>query len=354
MSDFDGVLSKNHSSMILSELMDVIIGAKELLTVSSQLIESKVLFHLEGDVPEVEEVILHAIRMHNVFNEALHNYINTSICPCAACSSADQLYLRLVVHSGDITFITVKDNTKLHGPAVILANKLLNNDLEESDCILFTDKLLGDAEIVKLSDSKLKVQRTKMNYKDLGEIEFNYIALHNKKPELEKSIGHLGTKSKFPIRKQVYIEQLPEIVYEVLSNLKYRLEWNTHILEVKYDETKLNRVGIEHVSVIQNREVIFETVTNNFGENKIVYGERSTSTPFVKELTNYFILENVDGRTKLTNEIHFVPKRGVKKLVMPIFKIGLAKNMDKVLASLKVCCEGNKLDLEESISQDKQ
>ena len=117
------------------------------------------------------------------------------------------------------------------------------------------------------------------------------------------------------------------------------------LLEIIFDS---NRLGTKHICVVNAKELEFETVTNDFGEKKRVYGERLKNAPLMKEVINYFILQPRTGAggTTLRVESHYFPIPFFGRLVVPFFKSAISKNLDNLLNSIKKYSE-NKEDVDE-------
>src|SRR5919107_945560 len=78
--------------------------------------------------------------MHVAFHrERLH--VAKNLCPCDACEQADNLKLKFVAHVGDVAVQTIRDRRKLVGIDVILVHRLLKNQVEVPEYILFSEDL---------------------------------------------------------------------------------------------------------------------------------------------------------------------------------------------------------------------
>ena len=113
--------------------------------------------------------------------------------------------------------------------------------------------------------------------------------------------------------------------YEYLSNFKLKLQWNAGLTEFRYEEGKVNRVGTRHICVFEKGQAEFESVTNDFGEGKLVYGERLLKFPLAKDFTFYFILSDEDGKTRVRSEVHYKPLPFIGWLLRPIIAMNVKK-----------------------------
>ena len=93
---------------------------------------------------------------------------------------ADQLGLKVIIHYGLISSANIKGRTKLLGEDVIIAHKLLKNNVQEDNYILFTDKYLN-----KIKDPKKfrtwfhgeELIAGREEYEYIGEVGYHYISL---------------------------------------------------------------------------------------------------------------------------------------------------------------------------------
>jgi class 3 adenylate cyclase len=64
--------------------------------------------------------------------------MEASACSCAICRRKDELALKIVVHTGTAVFHEVGGFSKLSGPDVILAHRLLKNSVPDKEYVLMT------------------------------------------------------------------------------------------------------------------------------------------------------------------------------------------------------------------------
>jgi hypothetical protein len=84
----------------------------------------------------------------------------------------------------------------------------------------------------------------------------------------------------------------------------------------------------------------FQTITNDFGPGKWVYGEKLLNPPFVKEADFYFIMDDIDmENTILSFELHYKPLKGIMSLMSIIFRIAFKRIFFRSLIKFKKMCE---------------
>ncbi len=219
-----------------------------------------------------------------------------------ACRTAQDLTVKFISHQGEFSFIRVKDFNKPHGSDVVLVHKLLKNDVPGREYILATDGLLDgiNSNALKQKYPWINIESGFSQYENVGLVEYGYISLEslNKRVQVKPSI--FSDLSPDPIIIEGTIDLDASSLFELVTNFDFRDQWNNAPLRFDYEKDRVNRMGTRHVCVFDNETIEFETVTNDFGPNKLVYGERLNDYKFIKEATNYFILEEQDGQTLLT------------------------------------------------------
>jgi hypothetical protein len=177
-------------------------------------------------------------------------------------------------------------------------------------------------------------------YDELGSVRYRYFLLdhlHERVKELPTKVHPL--KYKNPLRYQGFINAPKEKVYEIASNLDYRVNINKDASEFKYEEDRVNRAGFVHECVINNRNVSIETISNDFGEDKLVYGELVSEVAIARKIYTYTILENHGGGTMVYYEVHFESIPVITWLTGIFFKPFLRSRLKKSFLLLKEYCE---------------
>jgi hypothetical protein len=88
-------------------------------------------------------------------------------------------------------------------------------------------------------------------------------------------------------------------------------------------------VGTRHICVFGTGKAEFESVTNDFGKNNLVYGEKLLTFPFARDLTNYFILEPRENGTRVRVEIHYRKLPLIGWMLEPLIRSGMRKILRK-------------------------
>lgn len=317
-----------HSQHIISELLESIIDSNTLNLEISEIEGDAVLFYKSQDVPSLREVYEQAKQMFLKFHSHLKLYESQRICQCGACSSASRLSLKFVVHCAEIGFTTIKNNRKPFGPDIVLLHRLLKNNVEHGEYILFTNAYLQERQEQKDLLNEIKFEEGFSEYENVGLVNYEYVALsdlHSEVPDPPKVM--LPEKMKDPIAEE-FVFNMPILeVYEYLTNFDLKKQWNEGIDEFKYDEERVNRVGTKHICVFEKGTAEIESITNDFGEGNIVYGEKLLKFPLGRDFSFYYILSPMDDRTKVRLEVHYRPLPVIGWLLKPLINMNIRKIM---------------------------
>ncbi len=328
-----------HGQHIISELLELLIDANSMGMELAEIEGDALLFYKKNQLPSFSSIAEQARNMFLGFHSHLKKYQTRRICECGACRSAGELSLKFIVHSGPIEFIKVKDRLKPYGPAVILAHKLLKNDIDDSEYLLLTEPVLDHGNTQNRL-AWLKLEHKQSHYEDIGLVGYHYGLLS----DLHQEINHaqpFANPEKAPrtLVVNTFIEKSPEWVLETIIDFEQRMNWNKFAHDIQYQD-KINRLGSKHVCVFDSGNLEFETVTNDFGDNSLVYGERVlTLPPVVREMIIYFIVTPKNGNSEVKLAVHYRLSNFIGWVFNPWFRYYTRRNNIKVLAHLKSWCE---------------
>lgn len=332
-----------HSQHVIAELLELIIDSDELGMTVSEVEGDAILFYRAGEPPPLEALVAQAQKTFEAFHTHLKAYEAHRICTCGACRAAPDLTLKIIAHAGPMELISVKGFEKPFGSDVILAHRLLKNDIAATEYLLVTEPLLGTEETARLNGSTppampdwVSIVAGEASYEDLRPVAYRYVPLaplHGRIPN--PPVPPVFEKTDNPIVHTLFIDQPLADVYELISNFDMRLLWNRSVDELRYDEDRVTRVGTRHHCVIGGDLIEFETITSDFGEDRLVYGERIPDNPFVDDFASYYVLESEGTGTCLRLEVHYRSKPFPRNLLAPIFRYRFGRRMPVLLDAIK-------------------
>ncbi len=169
-----------HSKKIVFNLIDSIIASNQMGLKLSEIEGDAVLFYLDEEIPEREQIIQQAQKTFVDFHSSLRAMTENVFCdcPCDACTTASGLTLKFIVHFGECKVVSYNGFTKLIGRDVILAHRMLKAAVPQREYILFSEQYLdlaGSKEPV--GEEWVSYHSHKDQFKDFGEIGSQYIPL---------------------------------------------------------------------------------------------------------------------------------------------------------------------------------
>jgi arsenite methyltransferase len=137
-----------HSQMIISELLNTIVGSADSVLEVAKLEGDAVFFfaYKKDESPQRDsepEISEWAIRVFEEFNEKVAELLAYSICKCDACASIGGLQLKVIVHSGEILPHKIGPFYELAGLDVIIVHRLLKNSVEADQYLLVSDSTIN-------------------------------------------------------------------------------------------------------------------------------------------------------------------------------------------------------------------
>lgn len=260
------------------------------------------------------------------------------ICPCQACSSAVNLELKIIVHTGNLQFLTVQNNRKPFGEPVIQAHRLLKNSVDSDNYVLLSKELATDINMaINYKSSLFNFFEGVDTYdnKEIGYL-FSEISTQNLKlkPFHEEHLVEFDRPPNLVFERN-YKTSTTELL-ELITNYKYRHLWAAGADEIHYDENEVTRLGTEHMCVVGNKHLDFKVITKQNKTGELVYGEETRSLPPVDVMYQFFNISAVsDNEVVLRVELFWEAKSIFKKIMIQLLaKKGFIKNINQSLDNL--------------------
>lgn len=134
--------SQTHAEVIISELLEEVIGATETPLELHQLLgDAAVFFARSDESSEMARAVFAQMRRAVDRFRARAGEITgeCTLCACGACRGAGQLRLKVVIHHGDAVVTSQRGFVKLAGEDVIVAHRLLKNTITSDEYVLVTE-----------------------------------------------------------------------------------------------------------------------------------------------------------------------------------------------------------------------
>jgi hypothetical protein len=312
----------SHSQHIVSELLELLIDADDLDMKVAEVEGDAVVFYKHQEVPPVQHLIDQSVKMFIRFHEHIRRYETQRICQCGACSTAGNLSLKFIVHQGPLGFTNIKNTTKPFGATLVLAHKLMKNEVPKNEYILFSDAFFGQDFVGIKEDPHIgHLMSCVSDYDKIGQVNYKYLSFAKLHSRI-KDIGPLppSARTKNPVIGKLKVNMPVQEVYQYLSDFELKKVWDKKILDIRYEKDRINRTGTKHVCILQHGTMKIETVRPDPGAHNIVYGEKTSSMPFIREMASYYFLDSDGTTTDIKIEIHYVLIPIIGKLMKPFIK----------------------------------
>lgn len=339
-TDFVTNTEISHSQHIIEELLETLMDANDIGLEVSEIEGDAILFYRFGKAPTAAELLAQVQKMFVRFHAHLKKYETHRICNCGACKTANNLTLKFVAHYGDITMNTVKQYRKLFGKDVIVAHRLLKNDIEHHEYSLVTHTLVNACpQWVNVENvAWAPVQTSEQTY-DSGKVSFCYLPLaplmeHVPEPGIEDySIPGV----KVPVMQSEAVIEAPlEMVFNVVSDLPWRSKWIPGALpEVVDMNHDLTQTGQTHRCLASGPVIVAHDFHNS--KDTITFTETDTKKTYCVVYT----LKKTDERRTHFSSVSFMRKNFFQQLM---FRLFMKKKLEKVYAlaweNLNNYCKG--------------
>ena len=335
-----------HSQHIIEELLEVILDANHLKLEVSEIEGDAILFYRVGEPPDENQLFEQIKRMFIDFHSYLQVVERDTVCQCGACRTASNLSLKFFLHFGEIGISKIRDHTKLMGKNVIIAHRLMKNDIKSDEYLLLTDDYckLHDESALKNKLNWSELLSGKVIYDHIGEICYRYIELSSLHAAV-KPVKPLPDAEKYPnpIAFSFSINRPIEQVYRHATDLSLRTKWSEGLEKITYDEKEIPRIGSKHICKLSAGLVELQTIQNKREDKKIEYAEQSTNSYIFPKATTFFIFEKKPDTTSFRMEFHYKRIFIIGWLIDLMFRKTLEQSFQKSGQNFKQFCESDPL-----------
>jgi hypothetical protein len=179
ISGFTKFIKSTHiekSKEYIHQLLEVIIDSNILNLKTAEILGDAILFYKTGDPPALELLESQVRKTFYDFHLAIEDIKERSnIEP----QELSHLTLKIIVHFGCITTTEIKGMLKLVGPDVILAHRILKNNIKEKEYLLMTNQYLHtqDETLIRNFFSWSRLRNGSKSYDYIGKIHYKYLSL---------------------------------------------------------------------------------------------------------------------------------------------------------------------------------
>lgn len=276
-TEFMTTTELNHSTQAINMLIDAMIKAVGDEYEVAEIEGDAVLLVRKGAPPTRKEILNTCMNIFNAFHYQRKWMQQHMVCACGACQAIIHLTLKFVVHHGPVAEITVGRFVKQSGPEMIVAHRLLKNNIDNNEYLLITEKLFGQETGLSETD-ELEWASSSEEYASIGKINYRF-ALLNKAREKVPEPPRL--ENDYRVDNTSYLEiSIPvnfREVYMVVANIPGRVEWVPRLLKVEQDIPAVF-IGSVHYCTFEDYKAIISPLRMTMSNEAIFYAE-SCSIP---------------------------------------------------------------------------
>jgi hypothetical protein len=323
-----------HSKHIVTELIQLLIKENKDRLILAE-IEGDALFYYQIEEKISPTGLIETVQsMYDKFHAHLDMYRFKRICNCGACSKANELELKFVIHIGETEQIEINGTSKPFGPDVITLHRLLKNKIKTNEYILFSEDywLKNKVEIQNILGSNSDQISEKYDFGDYSYVNF---PLKRKKSQELKAAKIPQLEGISPLKLNISMNAEPNDLFQYVVDLNKRIEWSPGLDDLKFDHNILNSQGVNHTCVINGKNVDVKTIFANSNKKELIYIEETFDVPLLNSVVTLFRILPKESGAKIEVEAYLKATSFFGKVMRPLIKVQLKKNMLISLLALK-------------------
>lgn len=167
------------SAKVIPALLNEIIYANEIGLKVSEIEGDAILFFKKGELPAFRDLINQCKLFFTQFYEQL-DLLSKKYSEERGIENVPKLGLKIILHFGkDVESVQIGSLIKLMGEDVIIAHRLLKNDIKEDEYLLISEHLINQYkdEVIDRNFGWGELQDDEEKYKYIGEVNYSYVKL---------------------------------------------------------------------------------------------------------------------------------------------------------------------------------
>lgn len=294
-TEFTNATEIDHAAHIVTELLELIVNSNTTGFSLAEIEGDAVLFYRKGEPLGRAELVDQCLQMYSNFHQRLMVIERDTVCQCGACQTASNLTLKFIAHFGYIKEIKVARFVKATGMDMIVAHRLLKNNVGSNEYILLSQpccEAVGDG-------GSLEWTKSSHAYDTIGDIAFEVSDLRSYRAQvpapvapprvvLEKGDDNLELRIDAPLR----------AVYQTLINVDKRPAWLDGVDTIDREMTS-ERINMRHNCVFHGMKLVNTAILGEFAEGQARYAEKVEIPDARLSLVANYEMEAVDELSTL-------------------------------------------------------
>lgn len=185
-TEFINITNLHESKKLIHDLLEVIVDSNILNLKVAEILGDAVVFYTVGPPPNITKLECQAKKTFLDFQKALRKLEEGNILS----KELHNLSLKIIVHYGEVATTEIKGISKLIGSDIILAYRMLKNNIRTKEYLLMTDQYLDIQKEGLLKKSFLwsEIREGSIHYDFFGTIPFKYVPLSPLKMQIKNAI----------------------------------------------------------------------------------------------------------------------------------------------------------------------
>ncbi len=272
-TDFMSTIEIDHGSHLISSFLETILQEANPDFEVSEIEGDAVLLYKKGGVTSRDEIVGQCLKMFNAFHTQRKMFQQTVLCPCGACQSMINLSLKFIAHHGNVAEIKVGKFVKASGLDMIIAHRLLKNNIKAEEYLLVTqnclERMKGGSD-----ESGLEWQSAGEEYPSIGKVDFQFALLDKLKEnipdppkvELSYKVDNLTTI-------ETIIATPFKDVYLAVIDIMNRAKWMTGLTSIIEGDDHAY-VGSLHTCVFEDFKAVISPLNTKLSKDEVIYLEK--------------------------------------------------------------------------------
>jgi len=271
-TNFMSSMELEHASHVISSFLETIVKAAEDKFEVSEIEGDAVLLYKKGGLATKQELLDQCLAIFNAFHYQRKTMQQVVLCHCGACQSIINLSVKFIAHFGVISEIKVDRFVKASGMDMIIAHRLLKNNIDSNEYILLTDNFLQHVND-QASECGLTWHSATEEFPSIGKVNFQFALLEKLKATIPDPPKHeINYKDENQSYYQVDIAVPYMDAYMALVDIQGRPHWMNGLKEVKQD-TEYPFVGSIHFCSFDDVTAIISPVRTSHQNEEVIYAE---------------------------------------------------------------------------------
>jgi uncharacterized protein YndB with AHSA1/START domain len=216
-----------HAEGIMKSLFDTLVKEMQSpLTISKLEGDAIFAYAKEGSFVQGQTLLEAIEKIYCAFAMSLESMQRSTTCTCKACELMPTLDLKFILHHGTYMLSEIVGRQELSGTDVILAHRLLKNNISETTGVVayaFLSQACIDA--MDLGEVKESMQAHTENYEHLGEVSGYFYDLHGVWKRVSESRRVYVDPDESWFKVEIDVHANPTLVWDYLADPKLRRHW---------------------------------------------------------------------------------------------------------------------------------